>query len=264
MISRLKEALKGRVFIQSILVGMLGVISAFFYNISDLLSATPEELELVVNQFGSQLSSLLISSSISTFFMVFIAYLVGYKCRKVINLKTNKMDKRDVVISYLSIVSISVILFALDYLVYNNNINNFSPIIFNPIELSVSLLHTGVVEEILFRYGLTSFLIFLLYNIFSKRDEKTGKKGAITKGIVIAGIIFSCSFLFAFQLTSIIDLYGKAFLVILRSVINYYVIGLLLNYVYVKYGLKWSILLHVSFVLMYTGICPLILYLVLV
>ena len=260
MLKKLKDALSGRVYIQSILVGIIGVISAFFYNISDLLVATEEELKIITTEYASQLSALLISSSISTFLLVFIAYFIGCKTRKSIKLSNNKMDKKDIIVSFSLTLAISIILYFLDFTVYYNNIKYFVPTVFNPIELLVNILHSGVVEEILFRWGLSTFVIWLFYNIFSKREKDTNNKKPITKPIIIGGVIFSALFIFFFQLESIMTMYGQSWLVIIRSIINYLGLSILLNTIYVKYGLKWSILLHIIFIIIYTGICPLCVY----
>lgn len=260
MLRKLKDALQGRVFIQSILVGLIGVVSAFFYNISDLLLATKEELELLTTEYGSQLSALLISSTISTFILVFLAYFIGYKARKNIKLPKNKIEKKDIILFISLTFIVSIFLYFLDYSVYYNNIKYFVPTVFNPIDLMVSIIHSGVVEEILFRWGLTSFIIWLFYNIFSKRDKETNNKKPITIPIIIGSIVFSSLFIFFFQLESIFYMYGQSFLVVMRSLINYLGLSFLLNFVYVKYGLKWSIILHIIFIIIYTGLCPLCVY----
>lgn len=260
MIKKIRDKLEGRVFLQALFVGLIGVTGAFLYNVSDLFLATKEELETLTSQYANELSSLLIWSSISTFILVFIAYFLGYKSRQRINIANNNVNKKIGFIAVIVTIVISVLLYILDYKVYYNNVNYFVPIVFNPVELLTNIVHSGTVEEIILRWGLTSFIIWMFYNIFSKRDD-SGKKKPITKPIIISAVIFSTLLVFFFQLQEIVNFYSQSWLIFIRSFINYFCIGLLLNSIYVKYGLKWSIILHIIFIIVYTGICPIALYL---
>ena len=70
------------------------------------------------------------------------------------------------------------------------------------------------------------------------------------------GVIFTSLLLFAFQLNEVIVLSSFSFIVLIRAILNYLVMNLIYSYFCVNYGLKYSIIIHILFIVFYVGVYP--------
>jgi len=251
LLSKLREKL----WFKSLLWGLFGILSSIIISTCDFIGLSVESLKQFLSESGVQIITIIAISSIYCFIFTFLGYFLGSKAKKYCGIKENKIDKLGKIL-FLSIgIIVPIILYLLDVFVYNGKIPNFIPITFNPFELIGTVLYSGIVEEIWFRLGLATCMIVVFHKAFvrEKKEEKVDKR------YIILGSVFTVLFLFAFQLQSVTTVFDSRLLVALRAFVNYCIMNLVYTYFYLRYSLKWSVLLHILFLTVYTGVCPLIL-----
>ena len=254
MLSKLNEKL----WFKSLLWGLFGVFSSILISVCDFIGLSLESLKQFFLESGTQIITLIAISSIYCFIFTFFGYFLGSKAKKYCGIEECKIDKIGKIL-FLSIgIIVPIILYLLDVFVYYGKISNFIPITFNPFELIGTVLYSGVVEEIWFRYGIATCMIVVFHKAFVKEKKEL----KVDKRYIILGSVFTVLFLFSFQLQSVTDVFDSRLLVALRAFVNYCVMNLVYTYFYLRYSLKWSILLHVLFLTIYTGLCPLVLSLI--
>lgn len=247
------SVIKNKTFWMSLLIGLLGFCSSILLSISDLFRYDWSVVKNVIDTNGSLLMARLISSGVYAFLFSFFSYLIGkklYKNYQIEQKKITKESKKELILMGIICVIFPFILYLMDIYLYYPNITEFVSIKFNLYNLLTTALYNGIMEELWFRYGLMSLFIFAFYKVLGKNNEKVDKK------IVLMGVIFTSLLLFAFQLNEVIVLSSFSFIVLIRAILNYLVMNLIYSYFCVNYGLKYSIIIHILFIVFYVGVYP--------
>lgn len=101
------------------------------------------------------------------------------------------------------------------------------------------LLYGGITEEILIRWGLMSFLVWVIYRITQRKDSEVKAHNYIL-GIIISALVFGIGHLpIAFALAPEVTAYLIAYIIIGNAAF-----GLIAGYLYWKRGLECAIGAH--------------------
>ena len=175
-----------------------------------------------------------------------VGYFIGKKTSNVLDGYRNK--KLNLVFWILLVVGSFVL--PIVYFEFQTRLGNYSLYAFNIYRFIKAIIYDGIVEELIFNYCFTSLICFSLVKVFCKKTNKLNKK------YLIIGCVFSALFLFSFQLNSLATLYNVTIGLLVWAVSQYLIMDCIYVYVYVKYGLRYSILVHILFSFMLVGFCP--------
>lgn len=250
---------------------LCGVLIALFSLVVSILNITSIFITLswseIVSIYGAQASDIIFSILIQSFWVfiiTFICYLVGFKLKsKIIKIEVSKLkevisSKKNIVLFLCFCVLIPVVIRILDFYYFPSELSNVVAINFIIYDGILSALYNGVVEELWFRFGLTTLVLFTFVKVFDRKNEVHSRVYSIVAAI------FTSLFLFSFQLSSVTASYGVNFdiFVLLRAIVLYLIMNLFYNYIYLKYGVKYSIICHIIFSFMFMLVIPLVIGLV--
>lgn len=239
---------KSQLFWNSLLVGLIAFIISFLYSITDFFRYDSSVVEKVVQENGMLLVQRLIISGIFCFIFTLIAYIIGYKLKIS---KHEKMNTLDWCIFFASFIIIPLGIAFIDKALMTSSSENFVSVQYTIYNLFSSILYNGVLTEVWFRYGIISFIIFLIAKVFYK--------GKIDKKAYIFGILFGSLFLFSIEFSAFLNIYRYVTgIVILKAILSYLVMDIIYGYFYVKHGLKYSVILHSLYLLFALGVYPFI------
>lgn len=253
--------LKNSKWLQSLLVGFNGLFIAslmyildyFNYRQSGMLEEAIPTINLIVGA---------ISAGIMVFVFLFIAYIVGKTCENNLKLERLKIDRTDkkefkkfLIILLVSCVGMPIITTLFDYFLFIDKIPYFMPVEFNIYSVIKTAIYNPIFEGMIFRYALISLLIFAVHKVYK---NKIGNLNYKNKWAYLPTILSVC-LLFAINLTNIISMYDAlTFLLLFRAIITYFIMDVVYAYMYLKYGIKYSIITHLLYIIVYVGIIPLL------
>lgn len=247
--------IKSKRFLTSLLFAIFAFCASLAYNITPLFQFKTEVLEEVIGNSLGEMLPVLISGSLFVFIITLFCYYIGDFLREKIHLGTNKIDKKGIIVVVCGTVIPAILIGIIDFLTYGMYDDGFFDIFYAVVNTSSSILYSGVVEEIWFRFAFLPIMIFVMYNVFNKET----KSDKIDKKYYLYGLIFSVLFLYVFQFTTIFRMEYFTLVLFLRTLLVYLVPNFLYSVLYLKYNLKVSIVAHSVFLLMYIGIVPYIL-----
>lgn len=247
------KVLKNQILWDSILVGLVGFVISFIYSITDFFRFDSSVVESVIAENGEILLYRLVATGIMCFIFSVIACIIG---KKVKISKHETMDRKNVYIFFAVFLIVPLILCLLDKYFYASNIEDFVSVKFNLYNLFSSVLYNGLLEEIWFRYGIVSFITFLVLKIFDKKNKGDKK-------YYIIGAVFASLLIFSVEFYAILNIYRTInVFIVLRAVLNYLVMNIIYSYYFMRYDLKSSMFLHSMFLIFFVGVYPLVLALI--
>lgn len=114
--------------------------------------------------------------------------------------------------------------------------------VFSPIYFISSVLYGGIVEEILLRLFVMSFLVLLLWKLFARSKDYLN----IPNWIYLISIIFSSILFAAGHFPATAQSLGTSAPILIRMFILNGIGGLGFGYLYWKHGLSYAMLAHMS------------------
>lgn len=249
MLSKLRE---NNVF-KSIIIGLFSLCITIMFSITDLFLFTMDDIKATIETYGSEILITLISSGVMSFIISVIAYNVGKKLGSKFDFSNEKFKKKDIILLICGSIIFPILLTIFDIIIEGSIEVGFKSISFNLYNLISALLYNGILEELWFRYGLLTFIIYVIYHVFySKKEEK------VNKNVKLIGIVVTSLFLFNFQFNSIFSLYDFNWVLFLRAILNFLVLSLYFGYFYIKYNIRKTIFCHCIFISVYMGIMPIV------
>lgn len=230
----LKSNLKFIIFLLA-----FGLVGGYFTGLYSIEIATPEALEEITAQVGSVDAVILITVVQSALYSVGLG-LIG----KIFSQKTGlwrelKLEKGALISCGLVSLIGGAILILADVLVFGN----FSDVISESYAIKptisyiiASITYGGVVEEVMLRLFLMSFIAFLVWKI--SRAEQAGDSHIIIANI-IAAILFAAG-----HIPATVVSIGLSPIMIARCLLMNGGFGLALGWIYRKYGIHYSMLAH--------------------
>jgi len=222
-------------FKKIILSIIISIIAGGLLGYQQIQTLSSEMISLLTEQVGS-IQNLIYITIIQTVVLTVIAIIVGSILEKRTNLnkefvlhKTNLMNT--VIIAFISSLSITILekLFFVSALELSDTFN------FSFLYFANSLLYGGIIEELLLRYGVMTFIVFVIQRITHKKDENF----IYIMSIIFASILFSLG-----HLPATIQLFGFNQIAIIRGILLNFIPGLGFGYLYWKYGIGYAILGH--------------------
>ena len=101
-----------------------------------------------------------------------------------------------------------------------------------------AILYGGVIEEIMMRLFFMTLVVFVLWKLFAKKEEKPTTAILIVAN-VIAALVFGIG-----HLPATLDVLGSSPMILARCILMNGAFGLLFGYLYRKYGLRYAMLAH--------------------
>ncbi len=101
-----------------------------------------------------------------------------------------------------------------------------------------SVLYGGVIEEVMLRLFWMTLVVFVLWKLFARQEEKP------TKAILVIANIVAALLFAAGHLPATVLMIGTSPMILFRCFLLNGGFGLLFGYLYRKYGLRYSMLAH--------------------
>ena len=250
--------MKSKRFWMSLLMGIFGFGAGLIYNVVPLFEYTLDEMNYIWQEESARLLPMFAVSGAICCIVTFFAYYIGDYLKETMQLKVEKINKKSLIILIVSSIIIPLLIGVIDILTKNPDSFSFVSVYYTLINTSAGILYSAVLEEIWFRACFMCLMIYVFHKVFNKnsKDDKINNK------YVIMGIVFSALFLFIFQLNTILNLYSFSFAILFRLVFVYLIPNLLYGGIYIKHGLKWSIIGHIIFILIHLGVMPFVVTLI--
>jgi len=234
----LKKLVSNVVF-QSVLVGLLGVLSTFIMVYAYVMQLTAAGVEVAMD--------LVISDSlkmfIEAFLLSFAAWLVGVKLAPKLDLNVGvKIEKDKLLISLTVGFVLAAVIVMCDKFVFESAMG--VPLVYDKGILTnvYLLLYSGVLEEVIYRVGCITVIGFAIhYSILNKKNDKKTLSVIISSSLVILGF-------FLMNFIPVQEIYYPTLPVILKSVLFYVVPSVAFSAIYIKKGLVYSIISHVTMI----------------
>lgn len=232
-------------------VMLLTVLSAFagaLIGYYQFLTMTPEITEAMLKQLGS-LEMLLVVSGVQTAILTAVAATVGYKLRKKLDFPETKFPEMRSIIAAVMIGGASSLIITLSekFIFMKYLPAGFDTFSFSPLYLAAAVLYGGIVEEVLLRLGLMTFILWLLTRGNKAKIEENGSAGAkrtITASQAWIAIAIS-SLLFALgHLPATAQMMGLSVPIVVRSLLLNGIAGFGFGWLYWKKGLLYAMLAH--------------------
>jgi membrane protease YdiL (CAAX protease family) len=101
-----------------------------------------------------------------------------------------------------------------------------------------AILYGGVIEEVMLRLFWMTLVVFVLWKLFAKKEEKPTSAILIVANVV-AALLFGIA-----HLPATLMLLGDSPMIIARCILMNGAFGVLFGYLYRKHGLRYSMLAH--------------------
>lgn len=230
----------------------IAIVAGIFTGIYSVDTATPEMLELVIEQVGST-NMLIVITAIQTISYAVVFGFFGYIIADKIGLiKSFKVEKAVLLKNLVISVIGGLVFIALDYFVFAP----FIPVVaesYDTMQISpgsyvsmliASVTYGGVVEEIMLRLFFMSIISLILWKIFFRKYDK---ENIPTKVFVIANILSAMFFAAGHLPATIATFGGITAMILIRCFVMNGAAGLLFGYMYRKNGIQYAMLAHIMF-----------------
>ncbi|ASW44212.1 CPBP family intramembrane glutamic endopeptidase [Clostridium isatidis] len=220
-----------------IVVIILGLIAGVVLGVQQVTSLTPEMEKQIVAQLGSK-QVLIIAAMMQTAVMASIAAIVGFWASTKVDLNKPFVFNRKSIFAaiVIGIVSASFIVIS-EKFIFAEVLGLGDKFEFSWLYFLGSILYGGIIEEILLRLGLMTFIIW----IASKMIKTINSNGIYIAGIVIAALLFAAG-----HIPATAQMLGLSLVSVLRTLLLNFLPGLGFGYLYWKHGLGYAMLGHIS------------------
>lgn len=225
----------------SLIFTLIGLIAGALIVSYQISIASEEFKNELISSLGS-VEMVVIAGSIQTAILSFFATFFGVKLARRLNLKlyakTNKSNLTKVIL---------ISLFAALFITLSDKFI-FSPYLpqkivsyeFSFLYFFSSTLYGGIIEEILLRLFLMSFIGWVLFKVFVRIKERE----TIPSWIFIVSILFAAIIFALGHLPITIQTIGQSPPIIIRAILLNSVAGIGFGYLYWKIGLSHAIYAH--------------------
>ena len=223
-----------------IIVGILGSIFTVIYSFN---SIDPELMEEAIKQIGSKELVMVISVIQTVILYAVVCGIFGIILSNKVGLwKKIKIEKNKLLAPIMISIIGGLALSVGDLFIFGS----FNDIIKHSFDakpsieyIIASFTYGGVIEEVMMRLFLMSFIAFVIAKIFYKTE-----KNIPIKVFVIANIISATAFALG-HLPATIQLFGKLdALLLFRCMVLNGGFGLAFGWLYRKYGIQYSMMAH--------------------
>lgn len=234
----MKKIINNIVF-QGFLAGVLGVISSclMVYAYTLALKATGFEVT------NDETINIILQASLQVFLITFVLWIAGKKLAPKLNLNVGlKVEKNNVLISCIVGLLLAVITVFGDKFVFEPSMG--VPLVYDKGIMTnlYLLLYSGFVEEVWFRLGGITILSFAIhYGILGNKEERKGLALKIAVPFIV--LLFFLINFFGVQ-----SVYYTVPIVLIKSVVFYALPAVIFSIIFIKKGLVYSIISHMSMI----------------
>ena len=253
--------IKSKRFLVALLMGIFGFAAGLIYDIVPLFLFTADELNYIWQEKSAELIPMFVASASLCCIISFFAYYIGDSLVNSLNIKFEKINKKGLILLLITGILVPIFIGIIDIISSNPETFSFVSVFYAMLDTTASVLYSAVMEEIWFRLCFITLMVFVFNKVFNKKT-KEDEINVVDKKYIIASVIFSAFFLFVFQFNSILNQYVFNFVVLLRALLVYLIPNLLFGFIYIKHGLKWSIITHIIFIIIHLGVMPFVVTLI--
>ena len=227
-----------------------GIVGGFFTGIYVLDSYPPEIQQQLLDElaagglggFPTDIIIGIITAIQAAGYGIFLG-AAGIWLGKKIGLWKNEKNitKKPLIASFIVAAACGMALILFDILFFGK----YSEIIMNSYSIKptisyliASVIYGGIIEEVMLRLFWMSLVAFVLWKIFDRKNERPSTAILITANI-IAALLFAAG-----HLPATATMIGLSPMIIFRCFLLNGGVGLLLGWLYRKYGLRYSMIAH--------------------
>ena len=176
--------------------------------------------------------------TIATTIWVVLYDKMGFKLsifEKILGKNETKIDWKNIVFSWV----FGWILAGILTVIFGFLMKNYLPeslFVNNEMWIFARFLYGGIFEEILIRFGLMTFLVWIFYKIFKKKNI-----WIYGSAIIISSIIFGVGHLSVMKLL----VWELSMIIIFYTIFGNFIPGLIFGYLYYKNGLEIAMIAHI-------------------
>ena len=225
----------------SLIFTLVGLIAGTLIVSFQISTASEEFKNQLISALGS-VEMVIIAGAIQAAILTFIATFFGVKLARRLNLKLYAETNKSNLIKVL-LISLSTTLFITlsDKFIFSPYLpQNMVSYGFSFLYFISSILYGGIIEELLLRLFLMSFIGWALFKVFVRKKERE----TIPSWIFIVSILFAAIIFGIGHLPITIQTIGQSPPVIIRAILLNSVAGIGLGYLYWKIGLSHAIYAH--------------------
>lgn len=219
----------------------IAAVAGWFVGAYQLESYGPEMTELLVAQFGSLQTALLVLAVQTTVYAAVCGFFGFLLADKVGLMKPVRFEKKALRVT-LVLSLVGGVLFSLDCWIFGKWIPEVGATYTGSYSLNTwlaSVLYGGIIEELMLRLFMMSLLAWLIWKIFFRKLESC-PEGVLIAANVIAALLFAAG-----HLPATITQFGALTpMILLRCFLLNGGFGLLFGWLYHKHGIQYAMVSH--------------------
>lgn len=216
---------------------ILGAIAGGIIGYQQMSTLTFGMEQQLIAQFGNKQAIIFISMVQTTIFTL-IAAVVGKKLSTKTNLdKSFKFHKKALYAALIVGLTSALVISLSEKLIFVKLLALTETYEFSGLYLLSSLIYGGIVEEVMLRWGLMTFIVWIGSKIIHTNESKN---------LYMFAIIFSAMIFAIGHLPATAQLLGLSNVTVLRAMILNFIPGIGFGYLYWKHGIGYAIIGHMA------------------
>ena len=223
----------------------VAIIGGIFTGMYMIDTSSPENLKMLLAEFGSANVLILITSIQTCTYALFCGFF-GYILADKIGLIRSFKVEKDIAIKAIAFGAITGALLVIDYCISGNMYPTIKEVTEAGLSVSsilASIFYGGVIEEIMMRLFLMSLVIFVAWKSFFKKKTKEEIPTAV---FVVTNIIISLAFAAGHLPATILMFVELTPFLLIRCFLLNGIGGFLFGNLYHKYGIQYAIIAHMG------------------
>lgn len=234
---------------KSIFIGLcfvsIAIVAGIFTAMYQIEMTTPENLEKLHTQIGSDSNSMLIAiTAIQAALYAFFCGSLGALISKKLGLWRSLSFERKALLTTLVLTITAGVIFSLDYWTFGAVYEDIRTNLKSSLSVNsfiASILYGGIIEEVIMRLFVMSLSALIIWKIFFRKND-TAPKGALIFANIISAVLFAAG-----HLPATVQFFGELTpIIVVRCFLLNGGFGLIFGYLYRKYGLQYSIIAHMG------------------
>ena len=221
----------------------IAALAGYFVAMYQLELYDQETIDALISQAGSR-DTIILLSVIQTLVITFICGFLGYIISEKIGLMKPFRLERSNVIRTLFLSVVFGVVFSFDYWTFGSWIPGTVIQDAAVAGLTVygwigSILYGGIIEELMLRLFVMSLIVWILWRLFFRKNEKVPVSVFITANLISA-LLFAAG-----HLPATVTIFGELTpLILFRCFLLNGAFGLFFGWLYYKYGIQYAMIGH--------------------
>ena len=220
----------------------IAIVGGYFTGVYSWTELTADVRSQILVQVGNNLSLFYLITTLQTLLYAFILGFAGYILSDKTGLmKPVRFEKKPVLVT-VGLTLFTGCVLCTDLFFFRNHIPQVAAMYQGKPAFAywmASVFYGGVIEEVILRLFMMSFIAFIVWKVFF-RKEANPPTAVIIAANIIAALLFAAG-----HLPSTIQLYGEITpMILLRCFLLNGAGGLVFGLLYRKYGIQYSMMAH--------------------